>query len=127
MKQPLYRRISGLIDAMKRCEEKGNQEWKVKHGESLDEIEKTLPSGSGFDSGTTIDRVASTPEKIVLRTSYHHMHESGMYDGWTEHTITVRPSLLFGFTLSISGRNRNEIKDYIHEVFHQELGEEVGE
>ena len=56
------------------------------------------------------------------------MHpETGMYDGWTEHTVTVRPSLQFGFRLSISGRNRNGIKDYIAEVFGEILNTEVVE
>lgn len=53
------------------------------------------------------------------------MNENGFYDGWTEHTITVRADLAHGFKISISGRNRNEIKDYLHEVFSDCLETEI--
>ena len=52
------------------------------------------------------------------------MNENGMYDGWTEHKIVITPDLLHGFNLSIGGRNRNEIKDYLHEVYSAALAEE---
>ena len=55
------------------------------------------------------------------------MNENGMYDGWSEHTITVHPSLQFGFRLTVSGRDRKEIKDYLHETFDFVLREEVEE
>ena len=78
-----------------------------------------LPSGSGFDGATQIaDR--STSAKIVLVTAFHHMNESGMYDGWTEHQVTILPAF-DGFDISISGRNRNGIKDYIAEIFDHAL------
>jgi hypothetical protein len=49
------------------------------------------------------------------------MTEGGMYDGWTEHTVVVTPSLAFGINIRITGRNRNDIKDYLHDVFHEAL------
>jgi len=55
------------------------------------------------------------------------MNEHGFYDGWTEHRITVKPSLAFGFELTISGRDRNEIKDYLSDVFYLWLREETEE
>lgn len=53
------------------------------------------------------------------------MNDAGYYDGWTEHTITVTPAFIGGFELSISGRNRNDIKDYISEVFNQALSQRM--
>jgi hypothetical protein len=50
------------------------------------------------------------------------MHDSGMYDGWTEHTIVLTPSFLGHFDMRISGHNRNEIKDYIADTFRIALG-----
>lgn len=82
-----------------------------------------LPSGSGIDAGTTIDLAASTPDRIVLTMSFHHMNDGGFYDGWTDHTIVVRPSLAFGVDLRVTGRNRNEIKDYLHDVYALALRE----
>ena len=121
----LYRELASLVRARLNCEISGNKEWFEKHEARIEELVKNyMPSGSGFDCGTKIDLDKSTPEKLVFYTDFHHMNE-GYYDGWTEHRITVRPSLAFGFTLTISGRNRNEIKDYIHQVFDCALNEEV--
>jgi hypothetical protein len=53
------------------------------------------------------------------------MDENGFYDGWTDHTITIRPDLVFQFDMRISGRNKNEIKDYIAECFFHALNAEV--
>jgi hypothetical protein len=80
-----------------------------------------LPSGSGFDAGTTIDLDRSTVHRLVFRTSFHHMDESGFYDGWTEHVVRVRPTFDGGFDITISGRDRNRIKEYIHDSIHAAL------
>lgn len=120
--KPLYVVLAGLVSAYKRCVANPKQygEWKDKHEERiLALVKEHLPSGSGFNIGTQIDLGRSTGEKLIFNTAYHHMNECGMYDGWTEHTVTVRPSFEFGFTFTTSGRSRNEIKvkDYASEVF----------
>jgi hypothetical protein len=84
---------------------------------------ETAPSGSGFDNGTQIDRDRS--DVLIFSTSFHHMDEAGGYDGWTEHTVRVKPSLAWGFDLTVSGRDRNGIKDYIADVFSPWLNEMV--
>ena len=115
--------IAGLVDALKRCKAGVNAEWAERHEEALRWIEKQhLPHGSGIDSGTTIDRDKSTRDKVVLYTSFHHMDEGGGYDGWTDHTVTVRPAFR-GFYITISGRNRNNIKEYLHSEFSEALAE----
>ena len=75
-----------------------------------------LPSGSGFNSGTRFDIDKSTMDKLVFHTSYHHMSEHGYYTKWTDHTVTVTPSF-HGFNIKVSGRNHNDIKEYIAESF----------
>lgn len=121
----LYCELASLVRARLNCGITVNKEWFEKHEARIEELVKNyMPSGSGFDCGTKIDLDRSTPEKLVFYTDFHHMNE-GYYDGWTDHRITVRPSLLCNFTLTISGRNRNEIKDYIHQVFDCALNEEV--
>ena len=125
MVSPLYRKLAQLINARTRCLETGNA-FKVQHeAEILRLVREHMPSGSGIDKGTTIDLDASTDEKIVFRTEFHHMDEHGYYDGWTEHTITVCASLVFGLDLKIDGRDRNEIKEYLHEVFSHALSAEI--
>lgn len=123
--QKLYLRIATLVNAIKNCERDGNAEWAEKHGERLAALKEFLPSGSGFDNGTQIDFDQTIPEKLVLETSFHHMDEHGGYDGWTDHRIIVTASLLFGFKIRITGRDKRQIKDYIHDAFHDALSREV--
>jgi len=127
--------LSSAIVARHNCTKSGNVEWFAKHDALIAQIvENCLPSGSGFDSGTKIDLTENRGvcasnglSKIVLTTAFHHMNENGYYHGWTEHKITVKPCLLFGFSLTISGKNRNEIKEYIHETFSHALEQECNE
>lgn len=100
----------------------GNNEWLDRHETTLDQIEEMLPSGSGIDCGTKIDRDKTTGSKIVLTMSYHHMNDNGFYVGWTDHTITITPSF-DGIDVAIGGRNRNNIKDYLHEVYYHALSD----
>lgn len=120
-----YQRLSNLIMARENCIKAGNLEWAKKHEEAIHVILSHFPSGSGFDTGTKIDLTRSTPEKLVFGVSFHHMNENGMYDGWTAHTVTVKASLLYGVMFVISGRNRDNIKDHITEIFSDVLEEEV--
>jgi hypothetical protein len=120
----VFQAIAQLVQARANCIASGNKEWEDRHTERVFALVKNcMPSGSGFDTGTTIDWARSTSEKLVFDTAYHHMNEVGYYDGWTEHTVTVTPSLTHDFDLKISGRNRNDIKDVVHEVFDIALRE----
>ena len=120
----VYQRMACLIAAIKSCEH--IDDWRDKHQEDLDKlVANRLPSGSGWDLGTTVDMTVSTGDKLVLTGSYHHMDENGGYDGWTEHVVTIRPSLQYGITITISGSNRNDIKDYLLDVFDVCMKEEI--
>lgn len=104
------------------CLSTGNTEWQCRHSETILQIvENCLPSGSGIDCGTKIDLDASTPDKLVFDVQYHHMNDGGYYDGWTQHQVIVTPSLGFDFNLRITGPNRNEIKEYLHECYRTAL------
>ena len=125
MSRTLASKIASLVDARARCLKTGNT-WADKHESMIRAlVREFLPSGSGFDNGTAIYLDESSADKIVLATSFHHMDEMGGYDGWTDHKITVKPSLVFGFTLSIGGRDRNQIKDYIADTFNACLSLEL--
>jgi hypothetical protein len=124
----VYRIIASLLLAQQNCKASGSTEWLERHTNRIfDIVKECLPSGGGFDNGTALDAGASSPEKIVFRTSFHHMSESGMYDGWTEHTVRVYPSLASEFRLTISGCDRNGIKEYIYNAFFDALREEFKE
>ena len=81
-----------------------------------DAILRDAPSGSGIDCGTKLDAARCTAMKVVLDVAFHHMNEVGMYSGWTEHTVTITPT--FGsIHVSVGGRDRNGIKDYLADVY----------
>lgn len=88
----------------------------------VERILACLPRGSGIDAGTQI--VSVSDKQIVLTAGFHHMNEGGYYDGWTEHTIRVRASLMLGMTVSVSGSNRNQIKDYLQELYTRVMEQE---
>lgn len=121
--------ISTLVQAIHTCEKYPHNtgDWETKHRSRLEKIAKEyLPHGSGFDAGTEVDVDNSTEKKIKLTTSFHHMNADGYYIGWTDHVITVTPAFS-GVDITVSGRNKDEIKSYIHETFNFALNAEIKE
>lgn len=117
--------IFDLQAAIENCERSGNSEWLAKHRAKLRLVAKLLPSGSGIDSGTEIASVNTKTERILLTCSFHHMDEHGGYDGWTDHKITVTPSFS-GINVRVTGgNNRNDINEYLNEVYSTALAEIV--
>ncbi len=111
--------LANAIPARARCEQANNPHatvWDIKASHLL----SFAPSGSGFDCGTSL--IDGDEKKITFHTSFHHMNECGMYDGWTEHDVIVTPAF-DGFNLRVTGRDRNQIKNYIADVFHTWLSE----
>ncbi len=126
MKKPLYSTLASLVQARLNCIKANNSEWLIKHEQAACELVKShMPSGSGIDCGTKLDIDRSNGDKLVFTFSFHHMNENDMYDGWTDHTAIVTPSLAFGFDLMITGRDRNRIKEYLHDIFHYALQTEI--
>lgn len=116
----LYSEISSTFDAMLRCKQTPDTHagWAAKHRHKIESLTKEyMPSGSGIDCGTKFDFDESKPDKLVFTFSYHHMNDGGMYDGWTEHKLIVTPSLGSGRNLKITGRDRNQVKDYLYDVY----------
>lgn len=130
MKTKLYQRLASALCAMRNCIASNNSEWLGKHEDTLLYLVKNhMPSGSGVDSGTKfdVDACLRNPERLVFTFGYHHMNESGMYDGWTHHKAIVTPSLQFGFKLRITGPDRNGIKEYLHDLFSTALDQEIND
>lgn len=122
MNKKLYQELASLITARQNCINSNNQEWLGRHEDRIKALVKQyMPSGSGVDCGTKLDIDASNGDKLVFTFSYHHMNDGGYYDGWTDHKAIVTPSLAFGFSMRITGRDRNQIKDYFHDIFRESL------
>lgn len=116
--------IAETSDWAERAENNLNAEWGPIARARLEQLVNMLPSGSGIDSGTKLESASAS--RIVLTAGFHHMNDCGMYDGWTEHRITIRPTFA-GLELTISGRNRSDIEDYLHEIYHDALSAMVTE
>lgn len=91
------------------------------------------PSGSGINRGTKINwEVSGNPaqagQAVVLDTSFDHMNEHGFYTHKTDHQIKIRPVLLYGpFDLQVTGRNYDDIKEYLADVYYLWLRQEKAE
>ncbi len=100
--------------------------WNTTHRDWIEWLtENYLPHGSGFDSGTQFDFEHSRLEKLVFITAFHHMDKDGYYNGWTYHNVTVTPSLVSSFYVAVSSINRNDIKEYIGDTFHESLSQHI--
>jgi hypothetical protein len=127
MENTLIHAIASAISTYQAGKSKDNADWQDAALTRLNKYQDMLPRGSGFDAGTSIDLFKSTDDKIVFNTAFHHMNDAGYYDGWTDHVVTMRPSFVFGTTIAISGKDRRGIKEYMHEVFHNDLMQVVKE
>ncbi len=126
MGMKLYKAIARAIGSRNRCLSKSvGHEAILNWEEQIRKFNDMLPSGSGFDCGTKINLDESNSNKIVINTSFHHMDENGGYNGWTNHAITIRAELEMDFTLRVSGRDKNQIKEYIAETFNHDLMQDV--
>lgn len=123
----VYKELARACGAYHRCVASNNTEWEANWKSKIDGILEGFPSGSGFDSGTKIDLDSSNDEKLTFTTAFHHINDCGMYDGWTEHTVTITPSLGLDFHIKVSGLDRNQIKGYIVECFQITLDAETAE
>ena len=120
-KAKLYKILALTVNAYQHCIRVNDVEWRDKHQAELEFlVENFMPSGSGVDNGVKLDE-ASHDEKLIFNLSYHHMDENGFYDGWTDHRAIVTPSLAFGYSLKITGTNRNEIKEYLADTLSTAL------
>jgi len=127
MKKKLYQAIAGAVLALETQTLRGadGSNWRLR-ADTL--ARHFLPSGSGIDCGTKIDWARTSSARLVFLAPFHHMNENGMYDGWTDHSIIVTAGLALELNIRVTGRNRNNIKDYLAETYQYALtrdGEET--
>lgn len=108
-KMKVYKQIAQMISNNKISEDLINDFVKI-----------NMPSGAGIDSGINFNAAKSNSKKIVLDIPFHHMDENGFYDGWSDYVATVTPSF-DGIDLKITGKDKNDIKYYLHDLIYEEL------
>ena len=112
-------KLAGLVNAYHNCVKSNNTTWMNNHEDSINEICKELPHGSGIDGKCEIQLENCKDDKLVFFVEFHHMDNNGYYAGWTEHNVIITPSLQFGFNIKITGKNHNDIKTYLMDVFSE--------
>lgn len=127
MNKKLYQAIAQTFQAYLNCLKEGNS-WQDKHAERIENlVSEYMPSGSGFDCGTNFDWGQSRKDRLVFNTAFHHMDEMGGYIGWSDHSVIVTPSLTFDIDIRVTGKDYDGIKEYIGDIFHDALMEDVEE
>ena len=119
-----YQELAVRLQAIENCIKSNNEEWQDRHEEVIEAIMNTAPSGSGFNAGTQFEQEISDSRKLVFKTAFHHSDQDGYYDGWTYHSIIITPAFV-GFEVKVTGRNKNDIKEYIADTFTEWLMEEA--
>lgn len=125
MKRSLVSQFSSNLLAIANCKANNNEKWRCTHQQTNEKlVNNYMPSGAGWDSGTTFEEDESNPHKLVFSGSYHHMNDLDTYDGWTNHKIIVTPTFE-GIDIRVTGRNRNDIKEYLRQLFDIALQQEI--
>jgi len=123
-KKLVYSEISCALQAYRNCIQSGNETWEEKWEERIESLVNKLPSGAGITT-LNFDMEKSNPNKLIFTFSYAHYTECGFHDGYTDHKLIVTPDLYYGANLNITGRNKNDVKDYLYEIFNSAMFEEV--
>ena len=124
---PMVSMVKFLAQSMQRAEHFDNKDdvrAKDIRDSLVSYVRKHGPSGSGLDAGTHLFVDTCRANKLVFTTDFHHMNEHGYYDGWTQHKVIVLPTF-DGLDVRVSGKNRNDIRDYLADLFAHWLGAEI--
>lgn len=125
--EKLARIMATAYDALTRCRSDSanasQAAWESRWESVIERAAEMLPRGGGFDVYPTLDTDSDYRGRLVFRGSYHMMNDAGMYDGWRDYAVTVKPCLVHGFTVAVRGGGR-DLGDYIAESFHAALSAE---
>jgi hypothetical protein len=117
-----YVAIASALAAKNHCVERRLDVLTDEWSEYIDALVKAhAPSGAGFDNGThlNVDKTqigGNKPQRLVFDVSFHHMSEHGYYTHWTHHEVWVYP-WFDGFSVRVTGRDDNFVKDLIADTF----------
>ena len=114
----LYQKIARVV----------SQENWAKRTKELSLLNELLPKGNGIQRqlGLPVILLESTKKRIVIDTAYRHTYDS--YDTtsrWTVHQVVITPSFEGEIDIRITGKNVNNVKDYLYDVFRESLMSEI--
>lgn len=95
-----------------------------------------LPNGSGFDTTPFVEHYNLNGEwghttRIVIVGGFHPMNDVGMYKGWVQFSVTIKPSFFppdyFTIRVTLYGASpsdRDALRDYIEDCYYDALSAE---
>lgn len=93
--------------------------FKVEAELNMKKLLELLPSGSGLDQGVKFAWSESKPNRLVFIFAFHHMNTVGYYSGWSHHKLIITPCFMTGYKMTITGRDKNKIKDDLYDLFEE--------
>jgi len=91
-----------------------------KKAKELSLLQELLPIGNGIETGCVI-LLKSTKKRIVIET---HPNDSYETSRWTAHQVIITPSFEREINIRITGKNKDNVKDYLHDIFREALMKE---
>ena len=95
----------------------------AKRTKELSLLQKLLPNGKGIREreGLAVILLESTKKRIVIDTTYWHTNNS---DERTSHQVIITPSFEGEINIRITGKNKDNVKEYLHDIFREALMKE---
>ena len=96
----------------------------AKRTKELSLLQELLPNGKGIREreGLAVILLESTKKRIVIDTTYWHKNNS---DVWTSHQVIITPSFEGEINIRITGKNKDNVKDYLYDIFREALMSEI--
>jgi len=96
----------------------------AKRSKELSLLQELLPNGNGIrgQEGLAVILLESTEKRIVIGTIYWHPKDRY---GWTAHQVVITPSFEGEINIRITGKNENNVKKYLHDIFREALMNEI--
>ena len=93
----------------------------AKRTKELALLHELLPNGneSRRQQGLSVILLESTEKRIVIGTTY--WHETSRE---TVHQVIIKPSFDGEIAIRITGKNVNNVKEYLHDIFREALMKE---
>ena len=83
-------------------------------------LQELLPIGNGIEAVCVIP-LKSTKKRIVIDTYYWHLNYS--YE-WTIYQVVITPSFEGEINIRITGKNVDNVKEYLQDIFREALMKE---
>jgi hypothetical protein len=99
----------------------------AKRSKELSLLQELLPNGNGIrgQEGLAVILLESTEKRIVIETTYWHPNDSYETSRCTAHQVVITPSFEGEINIRITGKNENNVKKYLHDIFREALMNEI--